>query len=60
MFEGVKNGTINVKSVLVPKTPGKPKKAPLTAITESLECSIDLDHSGNILAFVYLVLSFLF
>lgn len=40
--EGVKNGSINVRSVLVPKTPAK-RKGPLNAIRESLESTIELD-----------------
>ncbi|KAJ1528720.1 hypothetical protein ONE63_007113 [Megalurothrips usitatus] len=39
--DGVRNGTINVKTVLVPKTPGK-QKQPLSAIRESLESTVDL------------------
>lgn len=42
--DGLKNGTINVQSVLVPKTPGK-RQAPLTNINESLETSIDLEEN---------------
>lgn len=47
VLEGVKNGSINVKSVLVPKTPGKPKRAALPAITENFDSSIDLDESKH-------------
>lgn len=42
VLDGLKNCTINVQTVLVPKTPGK-RQAPLSAINESLESSIEIE-----------------
>lgn len=46
--DGVKNGSMNVQSILVPKTPGK-RRAPLNAIRESLESTIDLGNVQSIM-----------